>query len=173
MLAATMAGGIRLSQAQDESHTTASGEKTEQREKPVQPYRLDFSLNELQDGKKVNSRHYSMTLNADDHHRIRIGTRVPVKAGSGSYQYIEVGTTINARLDRIGDDLVLGVTSEISNLDTGSPQDRDASFGPVVRNMDIDGSALLVTGKAMMIGSVDDPNSNRQFELEVTATKLR
>jgi len=28
-------------------------------------------------------------------------------------------------------------------------------------------------GKAMVIGSVDDPNSKRQFQLEVTVTKLK
>jgi hypothetical protein len=32
---------------------------------------------------------------------------------------------------------------------------------------------LLVVGKPIVIGSVDDPNSNRQFQLEVTVTKLK
>jgi hypothetical protein len=38
----------------------------------------------------------------------------------------------------------------------------------VVRQIKIDGDTLLVTGKPIMIGSVDDPNSKRQFQLEVT-----
>jgi hypothetical protein len=30
-----------------------------------------------------------------------------------------------------------------------------------------------VLGKSIIIGSADDPNSRRQFQLEVTVTKLR
>src|SRR5215469_4437015 len=46
--------------------------------KPIQPYRLEFSLNELDGGKKINSRHYSMDLTAGSANEIKIGTRVPV-----------------------------------------------------------------------------------------------
>jgi hypothetical protein len=43
----------------------------------------------------------------------------------------------------------------------------------VVRQIKISGDTLLVVGKAIMIGSADDPNSKRQFQLEVTVTKLK
>jgi hypothetical protein len=32
---------------------------------------------------------------------------------------------------------------------------------------------MAVPGKPMVIGSVDDPDSKRTFQLEVTVTKLR
>jgi hypothetical protein len=32
---------------------------------------------------------------------------------------------------------------------------------------------VALLGKPMLLGSVDDPNSKRQFQLEVTVTKLR
>jgi hypothetical protein len=44
---------------------------------------------------------------------------------------------------------------------------------PVVRQFKINASTLAIPGKAMVVGSVDDPNSKRQFQLEVTVTKLR
>jgi len=44
---------------------------------------------------------------------------------------------------------------------------------PFVRQIKISGVTLLVTGKPIIIGSMDDPNSNREFQLEVTATNLR
>jgi len=43
----------------------------------------------------------------------------------------------------------------------------------VVRQIKISGDTLLIIGKPILIGSVDDPNSRRQFQLEVTVTKLR
>jgi hypothetical protein len=38
--------------------------------------------------------------------------------------------------------------------------------------MVIIGSTIIIPGKPVIIGSVADPNSNREFQLEVTATKL-
>jgi hypothetical protein len=43
---------------------------------------------------------------------------------------------------------------------------------PVVRQIQINGTTRLITAKPILIGSMDDPNSNRQFQLEMTATKL-
>jgi hypothetical protein len=43
----------------------------------------------------------------------------------------------------------------------------------VLRQLNINASTLAVLGKPMIVGSVDDPNSKRQFQLEVTVTKLR
>ena len=65
-----------LAHAQEESGTNnnppksskpaaeESKPKQDQREKPIQPYRLDFSVNELENGKKINSRHYSIDVTA-------------------------------------------------------------------------------------------------------------
>jgi len=44
---------------------------------------------------------------------------------------------------------------------------------PIISQIKINGTTQLVIGKPMIIGSGDDPYSNRQFQLEVTATKLK
>ncbi len=147
--------------------------------KPVQPYRLDFSFNELADGKTINTRRYSMNLTAGQSNEIKIGTRVPVATGTNNanmpaqYQYMDVGTNIWAQLREHGDELILAVRGENSNVDIETGQHAGAMAPPVVRQIKIDGDTLLVTGKPIMIGSVDDPNSKRQFQLEVTVTKLK
>ncbi len=151
--------------------------------KPVQPlqsYRLDFSFNEVADGKTVNTRHYSMNLTAGNSDEIKIGTRVPVASGSGSttsmptqYQYLDVGTQIWSQLREHGDELILVVRGEVSNLDVETGEHSGAFLPPVVRQIKINGDTLLVVGKPILIGSVDDPNSKRQFQLEVTVTKLK
>ena len=148
---------------------------------PVQPYRLDFSFNEVVDGKSVNTRHYSMNLTAGNADEIKIGTRVPVATGSSSnnsmptqYQYMDIGTQIWSQLRERGDDLILVVRGEVSNLDVGTGTgEHSGALPPVVRQIKINGDTLLVVGKPIVIGSVDDPNSKKQFQLEVTVTKLK
>jgi len=39
--------------------------------------------------------------------------------------------------------------------------------------MIISGSTILIYDKPMVVGAVDDPNSKRQYQLEVTATKIK
>lgn len=182
VVAVTLCSGLKLAQAQD------SAPKAE--EKPVHAYRLDFSLNELEGDKKINSRHYSINLDVPgDRQDIKIGTRVPVATSSFSansvsstpgsplantqWQYIDVGTHISCSLKEHGDELELHADSEISNIDTGPARDNGGVLNPVVRQIKIDGSTVVVPGKPIVIGSADDPTSNRQFQLEVTVTKLR
>ncbi len=148
--------------------------------KPVRPYRLDFAFNEVMDGKNVNTRHYSVNLTPPGSDEIKIGTKVPVISSSGAtisspvqYQYMDVGTQIWAQLRDQGDDLVLAVRAEVSSLDTEFGEHAGTAQAPVVRQIKINGDTLVVTGKPIVIGSVDDPNSKRQFQLEVTMTKLR
>ena len=174
-----MACGLCPARAQNESKTdTSKGQPA--KIQPVEPYRLDFSFNEVADGKNVNSRHYSMVLTANDTNEIKIGTRVPVATGTNSpslpattqFQYLDIGTNIWAQLREHGDELMLAVRSDVSNLDTNGSAGT-VGGAPVIRQIKISGSTLLATGKPIVIGSMDDPNSKRQFQLEVTATKLR
>lgn len=178
--------GAKASQGQDQGQNAnetkaskapsqESKSPSEQHLKNVQPYRLDFALNELEDGKRTNSRHYAMNLTSGSADAIKIGTRVPVPTsaeGNSTFQYMDVGTDIWANLRETMNDVQLEVRSEISNLDVSAGREH-SNLPPVVRSIKINGTTLLVTGKPMLIGSVDDPNSNRQFQLEVTATRLR
>lgn len=176
--------GAKSAQAQD------SPSKAEQPEKAIHAYRLDFSLNEFAGEKKINTRHYSITSDVPgERQEIKIGTRVPVatasiptsaSAGSGSnsvvsteYQYLDVGTHIWCSLKEHGDELELQAGSDISNIDAEGARDTNNQLGPVVRQIKIIGSTIVVLGKAIIIGSADDPASNRQFQLEVTVSKLR
>jgi hypothetical protein len=169
--------------AQEGSKESSPGTAKSQ---PVQSYRLDFSFNEVLDGKTVNTRHYSMNLTAGNSDEIKIGTRVPVASGSNSnnampsqyqysqYQYIDVGTQIWSQLRERDDDLILMVKGEVSNMDVGTGTgEHFGALPPVIRLIKINGDTLLVVGKPILIGSVDDPNSKKQFQLEVTVTKLK
>jgi len=167
ILTLMVATGFRNASAQDSSAPKAAPEA----EKTVNAYRLDFSVNEFDDGKKINTRQYSMNLNADDGNEIKIGTRVPVEAKQGEFQYLDVGTNIWCRIGERANGLPLSVRAEISNF--AMPEQQTQNSHPVLRQLSIRASTLAQLGKPMVVGSVDDPNSKRQFQLEVTVTKLK
>jgi hypothetical protein len=170
IVALGVGGGISQARAQESSGSTKTTEQ--EPSKPVEAYRLDFSITELEDGKKINTRQYSMNLNTNDSNEIKIGTRVPVEGKQGEVQYIDVGTNISGRLQMRNGQLELFVHAEMSNFAIPEQaQGRDPR--PVIRQLKISGSTLALLGKPMVMGSVDDPNSKRQFQLEVTMTKLR
>ncbi|MGA9507563.1 MAG: hypothetical protein WBV55_02840 [Candidatus Sulfotelmatobacter sp.] len=150
----------------------AGPENAHKAEKVLNAYRLDFSMNELEDGKKINTRQYSLNLNSGSSNELKIGTRVPVDGKEGEFHYIDVGTSIWSQIEDRNGSIALSVRAEVSNF--ASPeQNHEAGARPVLRQLEISADTLALLGKPMLVGSVDDPNSKRQFQLEVTATKLR
>jgi len=161
-----------------QAEVKAKAEPGAQTNKPATAYRLDFSVNEMEDGKKINTRQYSMNSRPGDGNEIKIGTRVPVEVKQGEFQYLDVGTNIwcrlrdEADLSTLGSNVLLNLRAELSNF--ALPDQQQAQqFHPVVRQLKIEASTIATPGKSLVVGVVDDPNSKRQFQLEVTVTKLK
>jgi hypothetical protein len=167
LISTLMAGGVWKAAAQQ-----ADAEKPAKVEKPLSAYRLDFSVNELEDGKKINTRQYSMNLNSDGSNELKIGSRVPVQSKQGEFEYIDVGTSIWSKIEDRNGAVDVSVRAEISNF-ANPEQTSGHEMLPLLRQLKISAGTLALLGKPTLIGSVDDPNSKRQFQLEVTATKLR
>jgi hypothetical protein len=160
------AGAFQKARAQE------TGAPPPKAEKILTAYRLDFSINELEDGKKLNSRQYSMDLNSESSNELKIGTRVPLEEKPGQIEYLDVGTSLWSRLEDHSGQIDLVVRAEISNFAIPD-QSQGHDPRPVIRQFKINAGTLATLNKPMVIGSVDDPNSKRQFQLEVTVTKLR
>ena len=148
------------------------------REVERQAYRVDFSVNEMEDGKKINSRQYSMNVAAGDNQEIKIGTRGPIEEKANEFSYLDVGTSLWCRLRDRSDvawlanaAVLLNVRSEVSNF--AVPDQQGQNMRPLLRQLKIEASTVAQLGKPLVVGSVDDPNSKRQFQLEVTVAKLR
>lgn len=161
----------RGSSAKAAAENSTEEKSTLQREKMMEAYHLDFSLDEMEDGRKINSRQYSTNLATNEGNEIKIGTRVPVQSKDGEFQYLDIGTNIFARLSETRGQTELVVRAEISNF--ASPEHDPRDLHPIIRQMKIGGSTLLPLRKTIVIGSADDPNSKRQFQLEVTVSKLK
>jgi hypothetical protein len=162
---------IRPASAQEDEAPKA---KSDASEKALNAFRLDFTLSELEDTKKINTRHYSMHLvpGYTPNTEIKIGSRVPVEAKpGGEIQYIDVGTNIWARMTERGEAIQLEVRADLSNIASSDQEGRMAT--PVVRQLNIGASTVATSGRPTVLGIVDDPNSKRQFQLEVTVTKLK
>jgi hypothetical protein len=134
-------------------------------------YRVDFSIIELEDGKKINVRQYSTNVGIHEPSEIRIGTRVPVDTKEGEFQYLDLGTNISARIQEDRSQMALIVHAEVSEL--ASPEQSDKpGYRPMIRQLKIGGTTPLPLEKPTIVGRADDPGSKRQFQLEVTVTKL-
>ena len=107
-----------------------------------------------------------MNVNRGKREDIRIGSRVPVETKPGELTYLDVGTTISCVVFENEDGLGLDAFADVSSFATHSSP-------PLLRQFHISGSTLATVGKPIIIGSVDDPDSNHQFQLEVTMTKLK
>ena len=161
---------------------TEGSKRASEAEKAQSAYRLDFTLGELEDGKKINTRQYSMHAQPRDWSEIKIGSRVPVvtKGDDGAvsqWQYLDVGTNIRCRLvdqadaASLGGNVSLAVNADLSNF--AIPDQQGQSMHPTIRQLRIEASTVATLGKPVVVGVVDDPNSKRQYQLEVTVTKLR
>ena len=178
-IVAGLGGFVPRGMAQDQSHDNQ--EKSP--EKPAAPkslnaYRVDFLLTELEDGKKNNSRTYSLMAREGILNKLRAGVRVPIATNMGSipqFQYLDVGMNIDCRVEEREGSLVLNAVADSSSFSLPGEPKAPGSVAeqPVIRQMRSEINTVISLGKTTLISSMDDPSSKRRFQLEVTATKVK
>jgi hypothetical protein len=140
-------------------------------QKPVVAYRIEFNVREIEDGKRLNSRNYMMMAEDGDWARVRVGTRVPYQVAEKEFQYQNIGMNIDCRPREREDSLVLAIVVEFSSL---APRTETAPiFNPVFRSERTEVQSIVTPGKPTLVASMDDVVTNRRYEIEVTATKVK
>lgn len=141
-------------------------------------YRLDFVLHELADAKIINSRNYSMWLKAGrkDNGSLRVGNDIPVQniptqEKPAGMSYKNIGIALDCFLEETDKGLVAQLHASIGEI--LPPEAHEPKALPVFRNIAFQSTALLSPGKPILVSSIDDPNSKRRFQLEVTAIELK
>jgi hypothetical protein len=141
--------------------------------KPATPekyFRLDFVVKEVEGGKTVNARAYSITIlsgNSQSSSSLRTGTKVPIPMG-GNFQYVDVGVNIDCRSAKeLQNQLALIVSADLSTAPSEAPMGP-----PVVRQNRWSSNVLVPIRKPTVIFSSDDLTSKRQMQLELTATPI-
>jgi type II secretory pathway component GspD/PulD (secretin) len=144
------------------------------------PYRLDFTLSEIESGKKINGRSYSMIAIGDGMKAsLKLGKRVPVETGSApdakvtQFQYLDVGTSIDCRVHEVQGAVLLTIWADFSSIASEQALNPAVNGAPVIARINSDTTALAELGKPIVVAKMDDPTSKRTFELEVVATRLR
>jgi hypothetical protein len=140
-------------------------------QKPAVAYRIEFNVREIEDGKRLNSRNYVMLVEDGDWGKVRVGNRVPYRSAETQFQYQDVGMNIDCRPRDQEDSVALAIRVEFSSV---APQAEAApTFKPVVRTERAEVESTVKSGKPTIVASMDDVISNRRYEIEVTATKVK
>lgn len=147
---------------------------------PSESYKIDFTVNEIENGKKINSRSYQMLLRAEaapkwsDKQELRVGSRVPVDLGPGpgSIQYEDVGMNLDCRLMPIANGKVILDTSwAYSALENEHGPGSDTQR-PVFHQVKSGGQAVVPLDKPTVITEMDDVASSHRYVFEVKVTKV-
>jgi len=148
----------------------------------IESYNVDFTVSELDNGKKINSRSYSMQIpNIPNLHssgtppwtdwkRVRVGSQVPIPAGEKGFTYKDVGMDIDCRYFPMGN----GKLTMATNWDytsVGSDQERNPPT-PVFRHVRSEVEAVVTLDKPTVISEVDDVASTHRYVFEVKVTKV-
>lgn len=157
---------IPMSGAQDSARTQNSAEPGRRLDPAITPYHAEFILTELEDGKKINARHFSIDLNSGHKQTVKIGARVPVEIKQEELQYLDVGTNIDCHLVERENGLALDVSADFSSAAAHSSW-------PLIRRFSIEDSTVVVPGKPVIISTADDPETNHDFQLQVIVTKVQ
>lgn len=146
-----------------------------QSETPKQPeapkaYQLDFVLKELEEGKVINSRNYSLMVTAvSGGGSIRSGDKVSVLVKGGpqpDYSYVDVGVNIDcAAVLEMQGKLALNVKADIS---TAQPE----TSRPLIRTTRWSSNVIVPLKKATVLFTSDDTTSKRRMQLELTAAPV-
>lgn len=159
LLAATLIAGACFAQA--ENPRPPEGPKA---------YQLDFVVKEVEEGKVVNSRNYSMLISAaSGGGSIRSGDRVSVMTKGGTqpeYSYVDVGVNIDCRnVQETQGKLTLVVTADVSSAASDATR-------PLIRTARWSANVVVPLRKSTALFSSDDTSSKRRMTLDLTATPV-
>ena len=175
MLALASPGAVAQGDKKTETPESAGQNGSSAVNRPLNAYRLDFALSEFVDGKKVNTRSYTVTAREGEMNKLRSGTRYPIASSTAEkntqFQYLDIGVSIDCRVVEQGAYLELNAVIDSSDI--------EATHGvttiiqsPVIGQMKSDIRSLIRPGTPTMVSSMEDPASKRRFQLDVTATKV-
>ena len=146
-----------------------------------QVYKVVFLIYEVEDGKKINERTYTLPVNSVDGNprdsSMGVGTRVPVTTATTGdktqWQYVDVGLNIDCNVTEQEDKFIVHGSLELSSFalpDQGT--DPRSGGNPVLRNIRQNFTTLVSPGKPTLVTTMDDINSKKRLQVEVTATRI-
>ena len=149
-------------------------------DQPRKTYRLTYTITEVDGAKRGTPQHYSLVVGSGSRTIFKQGTKVPIATGSTEpaasaantqFQYIDVGVSIDARLEGSGEGLHVNTKVEQSR----AAQDKTIAGvqEPVFDQTVLDGTSPVIPGKSIVLGLIDIPGTSRHQEIELTSELIR
>jgi hypothetical protein len=175
--------------AQENKSNSAPQPPSAQQNEPQAPardtYRLEYTITETEDGKKLNSRTYTIVCEdrgALTRGELKVGSRVPLAVSGDSpdthsvntqFQYLDVGMNIDARLEvTASGELSLHSEVDMSSIPESGSLDK-VGGNPVIRHFRVTSFNAVAVGRPVVITTADDVASHRQFQVQVTSTRIK
>lgn len=135
-------------------------------------YKLDYVMSELEDGKRVNTRTYTVLTDDGGEGRMNQGLRVPIFTGEKSMQYMDVGLRIEVKV-RSREDSAVWLSTKFMLSGLIDQPNSASTAAPTLRTIEYATPTVVTLGKSTVLASGDDLGSKKKFELSVTVTKLK
>jgi len=151
--------------------------------RPIQKiYKAVFLIYEIEDGKKINERTYTLPVTSVDGNTrdstMRVGTRVPIATATSTgdktqWQYVDVGLSIDCNVTEQADKFIVHGDVQLSSFALPEQGTDPRSGGnPVLRNIRQTFTTLVPAGKPTLATTMDDVNSKKRLQVEITVTRI-
>jgi len=140
--------------------------------KPVIVYQLDFAVDELLEGKRINTRNFTMLLKEGESNKVRMGTRLPVSGRGPELKYTDVGLKFDCSLQERDNLIVLDFKLDLNDFALPEETGRTTSQ-PLIRNVQAEIETAIPPDKPTVIGIFDDSANKRRYELRATVVKVK
>lgn len=136
-------------------------------------YRLDFIIKQMEGGRTINSRSYSIVLQGGNRRTsVRAGTSMPVKTSATDIQQLQIGANIDCfDVVEVEGQLTFHIKVELSSV--AAAAENSSSNFPALRQNVWDSYVVVPLRKTTSIFSSDDLASKQTMQLEVLTTPIK
>jgi hypothetical protein len=150
----------------------AIGSRPAAKAKAHHVYRLDYVVAVHEPGRPDVTSSHTMNVEEDNSSDLRAGANIPLVIGAGpgamSAPRQDVGLSLHCNLTRVGEDVLIQQSTELTGPDGASEP------GPrALHKVSMHGEVVAAMGKPTVVASVEEPVSHARYEVTVTASKLR
>ncbi|WP_420238676.1 hypothetical protein ACOBR2_03460 [Telmatobacter bradus] len=139
-------------------------------DKPRKSYRVTFTLGDVDGGKRLNERRYTLVLWNSDRNTLKQGMRMPIVTGlpdkdaspATQVQYVDIGLNLEAAIN--GPMMHFKIEESALSTEKSAANLPD----PLVEQTLLSGNVPYTPGKATLIGSLAILGSTHREEVEVT-----
>jgi type II secretory pathway component GspD/PulD (secretin) len=147
-------------------------------DRPRKAYRLTYTIKEAGSGQPDGGQHVTLIVTSGNSTDFKQGSKVPLVIGvdtqgqqppRSDVQYMDIGLEIEATL--YGYDGV-HLRSKIAQSSVADEKSGVGAQDPIFRQTTLDGTATLVPGKPLILGSLNIPGTNRHQQVEVVSEAI-